>query len=250
MTAAKSLSRWSLVLGAMLLANSCVLTEADGADDPVVTFPAWTAASSQSQAVVVVPPEGWTIDRVEYAVDDGEWRQAIPAENDQYVVELVDLDIGRSELALRVESSYRGHSQVDLYYSTIPEVAPSFNCDSPESMKPDATLIQQQGTERRTLLGYFGDPDGGHTATFSISFRNLEGEDHTSVGTIINRGFNSMMVEFDVSEGYCSNWPNGRNEPPVDCNTSYGLSLNVDGVEVCSSSAFGNILDYADGGFN
>jgi hypothetical protein len=151
---------------------------------------------------------------------------------------LTELDIGDNALALRVESSNLGHSQTDLFYDTIEGIVLVFDCDSPEdSVLPSEDMIHDNGSEVRTMLGYFGDPAGGHTVTFMFDFVDRWDDDYENVASIVNYGRYSITAEFDVSEARCDA-TNG------DCRVPYGLTVWVDGVELCSNSHFGDITNY------
>jgi hypothetical protein len=231
-------SSWAPCLAAALVLSGCVIEEADVPADPTVSFPNWSTEHTQSQQVRVTAPAGWEIDRVEYSVDGGKWVQAREGDAGVYRVELSNLDIGDSVFALRVESSYLGESQTDLFYDTIEGIAPVFACDTPdESVLPTPDMIQDNGNEVRTMLGYFGDPDGGHTVTFMIEFDDRWGEHYQIVGSIINYGNDSITVEYDVGHASCDA-SNG------DCWVSYGLTVWVDGELLCENGGFGSVINY------
>lgn len=248
------LSRWAMSL---LLASSvfaCVAIEADVPTEPTVTFPAWSADHNQTASVKVKPAEGWTIASVEYSIDGVKWSKAegpapaaagaaVPADGTPYTVTLDNLDIGDSELTLKVTSSYRGQTEVDYFYSEISGVQPVFDCAA-ASIAPSADMVRNVDTEQRTLMGYFGQPEGGHTVTASISFVSINQNAYENVGRIVSQGSDSLTVSFDVREATCDtgNGPNNWH----DCDTPYTLTLWVDGAEICSQQV-GNIHTYWDG---
>jgi hypothetical protein len=235
---AKLMSPRSLVIAAVLALTACVVDEADVPDNPEVSFPNWSTDSNQTQNVRVTAPEGWSIDYVEYSVDGGDWQEAPKTGPATYSVTVSDLDVGDNVIALRVESSYLSQSQTDLYYDTIEGVAPVFNCEDPEaSMLPSSTLIYDSGSEVRTMMGYFGGPDGGHTVTFVLDFTNDWDEDYERAGSIVSYGHNSVSVEFDLAQAWCD-------ASSGDCRLDYGLTVLVDGEELCSNPSFGEILNY------
>jgi hypothetical protein len=233
-------SSWAPCLAAALVLTGCVIEEADVPADPTVSFPNWSTEHEQSRQVRVTAPAGWTIDRVEYSVDGGKWVEASERDSGAYGVNLTNLDIGDNVFALRVESSYLGESQTDLFYDTIEDIAAVFACDTPDSsVLPTPDLLRDMGTEVRTMLGYFGDPAGGHTVTFMIDFNNVWNDHYEVVGSIINYGHDSITVEYDVSQAICD-------LPPTegDCSMSYGLTVWVDGELLCENTGFGTITDY------
>ena len=84
------------------------------------------------------------------------------------------------------------------------------------------------------MLGYFGDPDGGHTVTFIIEFIDDNGDQFINPASVLTKGRSSMDVEYNVDRFRCGNSP---------CSENYDLSLVVDGVGVCSQNSFGTIRD-------
>ena len=239
------LSPWALSVTAAFGLTACMAVEADVPANPTVSFPAWSTAYDQTQNVQVTAAPGWSIDLVEYSVDGLHWMQATPAGSDGYSVVLTNLDIGDSEIAVRVTSSYRGQSQTTLYYSPISGVAPVFDCSNPAtSMLPTPTLIRDVGTEIRTLVGYFGDPAGGHTVTFIIGYTNqLNTNPYQNVGSIVSYGRTSITAAFDVSLARCDTRPTPN--PPQDCDVPYSLTVLVDGAQLCKNDAFDHVHNYA-----
>jgi len=245
----RTLSRFALSLAVLPLLTACVVQEADAPPDPVVTFPTWTADHDQSQVVQVAAPPGWKIDHVEYSVDGGKWTEATPTGTDNgYTVALTNLDIGPNTVALRVESSYRDQSQTDLFYSTTPDIAPVFDCTTPAaSMLPSPTLQHDNGTEVRTMVGYFGDPAGGHDVTFTMDFTDGNGNAFQNVGSIVSYGSNAITVSFNVATAWCNTNPGGPGNG-VDCDLPYGLTVSVDGVQLCTNPTFGVVHNYWERG--
>jgi hypothetical protein len=123
----KTSSVWALAIGVVFPLAGCVIQEADVPADPEVSFPNWSVDYNQERQVRVTAPAGWTIERVEYSVDGGKWEEATGNNAGSYTVSLNNLDIGDNVLAVRVESSYRGESQIDLFYDTIEGIASVFN---------------------------------------------------------------------------------------------------------------------------
>lgn len=250
------LSRWALALPMLVALSACVATDADTVSDPVVTFPTWSAEHSQEGKVLVTAPTGWTVSRVEYSVDGTTWLQAKPAAapatttgstttaGTEYAVALNNLDIGDNTVTLRVTSTYRDQTQVSLFYSTVSGVAAVFECNKPaESMLPEPRLLQNNGTESRTLKGYFGDP-ALHTVTFTIGFTSLAGNPYQSVGSISNYGREAITAAFSVSRATCDHGPFNALH---DCDVPYSLTVLVDGNDLCANATFGLIHNYVDG---
>jgi hypothetical protein len=210
---------------------------------PTVTFPSWSTDHDQTQTVQVVPGPGWAVDLVEYSVGTGEWQKA-SSTGGGYQVILTDLDISDNAIAVRVTSSYRGVTEVNLYYSTITGVKPVFDCVA-ASMLPEATLVENNGTETRTLVGYFGDA-AKHTVTATVGYQDMAGNQYRSVGTISNYGRNSITASFNVSHANCdTGGPPPVNNPFHDCDVPYTLSVSVDGgADLCGTGTFAQIHYY------
>jgi len=186
--------------------------------------------------VTVTPADGYTIDRVSYSVDGGARLDAVPATGDDYTVTLDNPDIGAVALTVRVDSSADGHRQTTDFYTTL-TVAPEFDCANPgQSMLPDNDLIQNVGTNNRTMVGYFGHPGEGHTVSFAISV-DVPGDGRiTVISNMITYGDTTALVGISASRLRCQNEP---------CTLpDYDLSAVVDGVEICNNNAFGSIIRY------
>jgi hypothetical protein len=246
------LSRWALALPVLMAVSGCMATEADTVSDPVVEFPSWSTDHNQSQLVTVTPASGWTIARVEYSVDGTNWLQAAPVTTSagsapvagEYTIALSNLDIGDNQLTLRVTSTYRDQTQVSLFYSSISGVAAVFDCNTPaKSMLPEPRLLQGNGTESRTLVGYFGDPLR-HTMTFTINFISNAGNPYQSVGAISQYGRDAITASFSVNHATCDTGPITNQH---DCDVPYGLTALVDGKDLCANTTFGLIHVYWDG---
>lgn len=128
-------------------------------------------------------------------------------------------------------------------------VTPSFDCTDQSAMLPSTTLIRNLGTETRTMTGQFGDPDHGHSISFTLSYQDINGDAYQSVGSITDYGRTSITAEFDVGSATCDT--GGRpNEQRHDCDVPYRLDVMVDGEPLCSGANFGNIHTYwRSGGF-
>jgi hypothetical protein len=125
-------------------------------------------------------------------------------------------------------------------------VMPKFDCDNRngDAMLPDTTLIRNLGTETRTMTGQFGDPDQGHSVTFTLTYDDINGNEYQSVGSITDYGRTSITAEFDVGEATCDTGGMGPNEERHDCDVPYRLDVMVDGERLCSKNNFGNIHTY------
>lgn len=204
----------------------------------------------------VTPAPGWTIARVEYSTDGINWLQATPGTDDNYSVVLTNLDIGTSELTLRVTSTYLDQTEVNLFYSEIKNVAAVFDCTAPTtSMLPSSTMILQDGTEVRTLVGYFGDPLRGHAVVAYIDFTDEPagggaGSAYQIEGVIDTYARTEITASFQVSHATCIRpvpAPPGGGECTGPCSVNYGLTVLVDGVQICTSADFGVITNLCPG---
>jgi hypothetical protein len=124
-------------------------------------------------------------------------------------------------------------------------MVPTFDCANrdDDSMLPSTTLIRNMGTETRTMTGEFGDPDYGHSVTFTLTFQDMNGNQYQSVGSITDYRRTAITAEFDVGDATCETG-RGPNEEPHDCDVPYRLDVMVDGERLCSANNFGNIHTY------
>ncbi len=201
---------------------------------PELTFPTWTTDHEQIGSVTVDLDPAWTIDEVAYSVDDGPFTTAALDSGTSYLIALSDLDIGDNQLVVRVDSSNAGHSQSHFFADTISAIEPVFDCSSPASMEPNTTLIANNNYEVRTLRGYFGDPAGGHTVTFVITFVDDNGNTYVNPAATLVYGRTSIDAEFNVNRWRCDG----------TCTTDYDLEVLVDGNLLCSEANFGIIRDF------
>lgn len=250
------LSRWALALPLLVALPGCVATEADTVSDPVVSPISWSTEHNQTQIVNVAAAPGWTVSRVEYSVDGINWFQAKPVgapaattgsttatTGTEYTVVLSNLDIGDNTVTLRVTSTYRDQTQVSLFYSTVGGVAAVFDCNTPaESMLPEPRLVEQNGTESRTLKGYFGDP-ARHTITFTIGYTSQANNPYQSVGAISSYGREAITAAFSVGHASCDH---GQINALHDCDVPYSLTVLVDGNNLCANATFGLIHNYVE----
>jgi len=202
--------------------------------EPAVTFPAWTTAYTQSGTVAVALDPAWTVEEVTFRRDEQPFAPAVELGGGDYQLALENLDIGDNELTVRVVSSNRGHYQEHLFYDVVPNITAVFNCGNPSaSMLPDTELLERNNHEARTMVGYFGDPDGGHIFAFLIDFED-DGAPYQTVAQVVSSGRTSLMVDLDITRARCGDAP---------CTQSYGLALYVDDdpVPLCSNGNFGII---------
>jgi len=118
---------------------------------------------------------------------------------------------------------------------------PEFDCSDQDAMLPSTTLIRNMGTETRTFVGQFGNPENGHSVTFTLTYDNYYGDTFQSVGSVTDYGRTSITVQFDVSEATCD-----IGQPPDrhDCDQPYRLDVMVDGERLCAQNNYGNIHTY------
>jgi hypothetical protein len=246
----KILPRWVLALPLIIMFSGCMATEADTVSDPKVEFPSWSTDHNQTQSVKVTPPAGWTVSRVDYSLDGTNWMQAKPTDppTDSYSIELTNLDIGSNDLTLRVTSSYREQTSTTIFHSAINGVAAQFDCNTPAaSMLPSATMIYQDGTEFRTLKGYFGDPLRGHSVVATIDFTNDGGSSYQIEGAINSYGRTEITVSFQVGHATCTQPRATGFQCTGPCSVSYGLTVSVDGTQLCQNTGFGNVTNLCPG---
>jgi hypothetical protein len=122
---------------------------------------------------------------------------------------------------------------------------PEFDCSDRDAMLPNTTLIRNMGTETRTFTGQFGNPENGHSITFTLVYDNINGDTFRSVGAVTDYGRTSITVQFDVSDASCDT---GDMTDRHDCDVPYRLVVMVDGEPYCSENDYGNIHTYWRGG--
>ncbi len=215
------------------LSQSFTVTAAPA--NPSIVLPVWTNSFTQSGTATITPGTGWNIENLSYQVDDGAFVPAEDLGNGDFDIALQNLDIGDSRLTLRVATSNGGFEQVHFFSDVVSGIAPVFDCMQSTSMLPTSRLIGNNNAEVRSMQGYFGDPDGGHTITFVIAFVDDNGESYVNPATVITKGRTSVDVSYNVDRFRCNNNP---------CNDTYDISLLVDGQPICSRTAFGVIEEF------
>jgi hypothetical protein len=66
------------------------------------------------------------------------------------------------------------------------------------------------------------------------------------VSSIQNYGRDAITAQFKVDQATCDTTPGGMGTPGVDCDVPYGLTVYVDGVQLCTNPTFGVITNYWD----
>lgn len=207
---------------------------------PAVTLPSWATNYVESVEMVAsgtlmaTAAPGWTVDSVSYSIDGGAtWRAAVGGGADDWAMTLIDPDIGTSDLLYSVQSSNRGIHHTTQWTDTL-TVDPIFDCSDPGAMTPTNELVRDNRDEVRSMVGYFGDPDGGHIISFVLT-ANADGQGLIdSVGQTTSYGRFAMETSFNVDEFRCNNNP---------CQQNYALEVLVDGVSLCSDANFGQVME-------
>ena len=208
---------------------------------PTIEFGAWdqdyqpTVGLTLSADVTVTPPKLYSVEQVLYSINGGlSWQQAASSGADNWAVEIDQPDIGDQELSVLVTTANRGH-QIDTQADTSIAVPAIFDCTTPgASMLPSPDMLQDNRTEVRSLLGYFGQPEGGHSVMAVISFTDDDGDPFETAARLLDYSPIALQVEFDVDRARCGG----------NCTLNYGLQLWVDGVLQCAENAFGQIREY------
>ncbi len=213
-------------------------------DAPEVLFPTWATnyvphvGLSLSGDLTVTADAAYTIEDVEFSVDGGPWLPAVYNGGDSYGVTIVDPDIGESVLAVRVVTENDGHLNTTSFFDVF-SVDPIFDCATPtQSMLPDNIFLQNLGRENRTMVGYFGDPLGGHVVSFVLSADVPNDGPYDVVAMVTSYGRTAMSVQFDVGDLKC------QNDPCIGDGLDYDLSVYVDGALLCQQASFGRIDRY------
>lgn len=208
---------------------------------PVITLPTWATAYTEHVGMRVTGNIGVTanpayeVAAVEVSLDGGPWAPAAKAAAGGWDATMSDPDIGDSDVAVRVTTTVEGHTaHVELH--DILHVDPVFACAS-TSMLPDTRLIRNVGTEIRTMVGYFGRPDGGHGISFLVtaSSPNLPGNPRLTIASQTSTySTTSMLVSYGINVFSCDTGADS-------CDMPYDLAVLVDGVQLASCPGFGVI---------
>ncbi len=207
---------------------------------PAVTLPTWSTALDPGVQMLatgqmeVIPADPWTTAAVRVSDDGGlTWVAADPAGGDLWDVTLVDPDIGPTPLLFDVDLVHNGVVATTRWEGEI-VVQPVFDCTSPQSMQPTTELIEDHKTEVRTLVGYFGDPDGGHTVSFTLDV-SVPGDGlYQVVGATQNYGRFAIDTEFVTERLRCGG----------ACTIDYDLTVTVDGQFLCAETNYGVIREF------
>lgn len=208
-----------------------------------ITLPSWTPTYiaheglTMTGTIGVVADPAYEVTAVAVAVDGGPWLPSTPAAGGGWQATITDPDIGDSDVAVRATTSVDGHQAVTETRGVL-TVAPIFDCTSGTSMLPDNDLIQNNTTEQRLMVGYFGQPDGGHDVSFVIDFTDENGDAYTVASSTVRYGITQIAVSWNVNRLRCDT-NNGT------CASPYDLRVFVDGVLRCSRIAFGTVIRFA-----
>ncbi len=232
----------TLAYGSVTQSKTFKVTVAPNA--PIFSFPGhWASAFSPSEGMKVSGNATLTMDatyklkEILLSVDNGEYLPQTFTDNNDgtftVALKTQNPDIGTSLVTVKVVLNVNGREKTYFFNNSF-SVDPVFNCNDPNSMSPTNDMIQDNKLEVRTLKGYFGKPDGGHSLTFVI--KGISGGDtYTVEGKNIKYGFQGIETEFNVDKFRCG---------PGTCNVPYKLYFYVDGVKVCEKDNFGNIVNY------
>lgn len=205
--------------------------------EPEVTIPQWridylpSVTVDASGTVEVAAPADWVVGGVRGSMDGGvSWTEAVVNQTGWRLVFLTpDID---QPVVIEVTTASRG-IPVSWRYEDVLPVPLIFDCEDPLSMVPSNGLLQDLGVERRTMIGYFGDPDGPHNVSFVLEAEMDEVGPYPQVATVLSRGAFAMDVEVDLSAYGCGN----------GCVQDYALDVLLDGASDCRAEAFGQITE-------
>ncbi|NOY25405.1 MAG: hypothetical protein GXP62_05985 [Oligoflexia bacterium] len=207
--------------------------------DASVSMPTWSSSytagvgTTVSGNVSVSSHASWPVSSVDYSTDGGAtWTAASDLGSGQYGVSVVDPDINDTTILFDVETSNDGHPHTSLASDSF-SVDPQFDCTSPSaSMLPDNNMIQNNKTEARTMVGYWGDPAAGHTVTFVMT-ADVDGDTYINSAETTHLGVLDVQAIFNVEKIKCES---------DTCR--YDLDVYVDGGLLCSKSNFGEVVKY------
>lgn len=211
---------------------------------PAIVLPTWVKTYTAHVGmevtgnVAVTAAAPYTVAAVEVSLDGGPWQPAAAAAGGGWDATMLDPDLGDSDVAVRVTTTVDGHAAQIVVHDVL-HVDPVFTCDA-TSMLPETRLIRNVGTEVRTMVGYFGRPDGGHGVTFLISASspNLPGNPRLTVASQTSTySTTSMVVSYGLGAFSCDTGG-------ASCDMPYDLAVSVDGVTLPACPSFGVIRRY------
>lgn len=227
--------------GATLSADSLVTVSMTA---PTITIPTFNqtytphVGLAAAGTIQVSAAAGYTVTAVATSIDAGPWMPATANASGGWDATLVDPDIGDVDVAVRADVAVDGHSESTIAHA-IMHVAPIFDCTQPAtSMLPSTTLLAtgfggQATGENRVLIGYFGQPNRGHDASFILtgSAPEFQGSPVVSVvSSTVSYGTTEVHAAFSTGILRCN--PNNASS----CDNPYDLTVMVDGVVVCSTT--------------
>lgn len=210
---------------------------------PMIMVPTWTTTYTPHVGMEVTGRIGvtalaaYSVKSVEVSLDGGSWQPAAEAAAG-WDATLNDPDIGDSDVAVRVTTAVDGHEAFTVVHDVL-HVDPIFACAS-TSMLPSPQLIRNVGTEVRTMVGYFGRPDGGHGVAFLLTANspNLPGNPRFTIASQTNTySTTSMVVSYGIGAFSCDTGA-------TSCDMPYDLQVSVDGVALPACTNFGVIRRY------
>lgn len=210
---------------------------------PAITLPAWTTTYTPhvgmavTGSITVAAAPAYDVTRVDVSVDGGPWLPAT-AGAAGWDAAFADPDLGDSDVAVRATTAVDGHTAETIARGVL-HVDPVFACAAP-SMLPDTRLVRNVGTEVRTMVGYFGHPDAGHTVSFLVtaSSPNTPGNPRLTIGSQTNAyGTTAIVAAFGIGAFSCDT---GQ----ASCDMPYDLTPVIDGVALPVCAGFGVIRRY------
>lgn len=210
-------------------------------DAPTLGPTTWTetyvkgVSLTETATAAITAAPAYKIDSVSVSVDGGTPFPA-PVAAAQASIVVVNPDIGDDTVAITVATSDDAHVQQTTFYRPLP-VSAKFDCLA-SSMLPASTLVRNVGTEQRDMVGYWGDPGGGHTIGFLLtaqSWFNNGPQTLLVLGKPTSYGRFYSGVELGIGQYRCQN-------PP--CQIPYALTATVDGKQICTQANYGVIQEY------
>lgn len=225
--------------GAALAQSTVVVVEPP---DPTVALPAWTTAFTPgvemraSGSLDVSAPAPWSVAAVRASTDGGAtWWDLAPGAGTTWDVAVVNPDVVSQPVRFAVDTVHHGVVHTTTWDDEL-AVDPVFDCNNPGSMSPTTEMIANHNTEVRSMIGYFGDPDGPHAFTFTID-ASVPGDGPYQVNAIVRqRGRFSIDAEYNVDQLDNCGFDG--------CTIDYDLTASMDGQVWCAETNFGVVRDY------